>query len=317
MNSEPRLSVVVPLFNEEANVRPLVRAVRTALEGEDWELLLVDDGSIDRTGEIAEEFSRRYARVRLVRLARNYGQTAAMQAGFDHARGMVIVSMDGDLQNDPSDIPRLLEKIDEGFDLVTGYRVDRKDRLLTRKIPSWIGNWLIGRVTGVDIRDNGCSLKAYRRSLIDQLNLYSELHRYIPAVAAGTAAARIAEVPVRHHPRRRGESKYGLSRTWRVLIDLLTVGMIRWFRDRPLALFGWGALASAMVGFAFLIGTVIAALYFSPYKAHAFVFPGAAAVTFGLSFYLLMLGLVGETAIYGKLRSTRQASAAGSSGGNQ
>lgn len=310
MKTKPRLSVVVPLFNEEANVRPLVGAVRTALEGEDWELLLVDDGSSDRTGDVAEELSRRHRRVRLVRLARNYGQTAAMQAGFDHARGDVIVSMDGDLQNDPSDIPRLLERIDEGYDLVTGYRVDRKDKLLTRKIPSWVGNRLIGRVTGVDIRDNGCSLKAYRRSLIDQLNLYSELHRYIPAVAAGTAAARIAEVPVRHHPRQRGESKYGLSRTWRVLIDLLTVGMIRWFRDRPLALFGWGAFGAAMLGLAFLAATVIAALYFTPYKAHALVFPGAAAVTFGLSFYLLMLGLVGETAIYGKLRSTGQPSAA-------
>lgn len=315
MTTKPRLSVVVPLYNEEANVRPLVRAVREALEGEDWELLLVDDGSRDDTASVAGDVCRRDGRLRLIRLARNYGQTAAMQAGFDGARGEVVVSMDGDLQNDPSDIPRLLGEMEEGYDLVTGYRVDRKDRLLTRKIPSWMGNWLIARITGVSIRDNGCSLKAYRRSLLDQLHLYSELHRYIPAVAAGTAAAKITEVPVSHHPRRRGESKYGLSRTWRVLVDLLTVAMIRWFRDRPLALFGWGAFVSAAAGFLFLAATVVAALYFTPYKAHALVFPGAAAVTLGLSFYLLMLGLVGETALYGKRRSARGFSRATEGGG--
>lgn len=303
MANEPDLSVVVPLFNEEANVRPLVDAVRHALHGHDFELLLVDDGSRDDTAAVAEAACRHDRRIRVVRLARNYGQTAAMQAGFDRARGEIVVSMDGDLQNDPDDIPRLLDEMEEGYDLVTGYRVNRKDRLLTRKIPSWIGNWVIGRITGVPIRDNGCSLKAYRRSLLEQLHLYSELHRYIPAVAAGTAGAKIAEVPVSHHPRTRGESKYGLSRTWRVLIDLLTVGMIRWFRDRPLALFGWGAFVSALVGIVFLAATVVAALYFTPYKAHALVFPGAAAVTFGLSFYLLMLGLVGEAALYGNHRS--------------
>lgn len=308
MTTNPRLSVVVPLFDEEANVRPLAHAVREALEEYGWELLLVDDGSRDETAAVAEEVCRRDESVRLVRLARNYGQTAAMQAGFDRARGEIVVSMDGDLQNDPSDIPLLLEEMEKGYDLVTGYRVDRKDRLLTRKLPSWVGNWLIGRITGVDIRDNGCSLKAYRRSLLDELHLYSELHRYIPAVAAGTAGAKIAEVPVSHHPRTRGESKYGLSRTWRVLIDLFTVGMIRWFRDRPLALFGWVAFASALVGLLFLGATVVASLYFTSYKAHALVFPGAAAVTFGLSFYLLILGLVGETMLYGKRRSTDGAS---------
>lgn len=308
MTTDPRLSIVVPLFDEEANVRPLARAVREALEEYTWELLLVDDGSRDETAAVAGKVSWRDDRVRLVRLARNYGQTAAMQAGFDRARGEVVVSMDGDLQNDPSDIPRLLEELEKGYDLVTGYRVDRKDRLVTRKIPSWVGNWVIGRLTGVDIRDNGCSLKAYRRSLLEQLHLYSELHRYIPAVAAGTAGARIAEVPVSHHPRTRGESKYGLSRTWRVLVDLFTVGMIRWFRDRPLALFGWGALISALVGTFFLGATVVAALYFTPYKTHALVFPGAAAVTFGLSFYLLILGLVGERVLFGKRRSTERSS---------
>lgn len=299
MNTGPRLSVIVPLYNEEPNIRPLVRAVREALERKDWELLLVDDGSRDETAAVAEQVCRQDDQVRLVRLARNYGQTAAMQAGFDRARGEVMVTMDGDLQNDPSDIPRLLEKLEEGYDLVTGYRVNRKDRLLTRKIPSWVGNWLIAKITRVKIRDNGCSLKAYRKPLLDKLHLYSELHRYIPAVAAATAAAKIAEVPVRHHSRTHGESKYGLSRTWRVLIDLATVGMIRWFRDRPLALFGWGAFGSALVGLVFIAATVHA----TPAEAHEFVFPGGAAMTLGLSFYLLMLGLVGETALYGKRRT--------------
>lgn len=300
MNVPIDLSVVVPLYNEEANVAPLVEAVRAALDGYGWELLLVDDGSRDDTVKRAVRAAARDSRVRLVRLARNYGQTTAMQAGFDHARGEVVVSMDGDLQNDPRDIPRLLEEMREGgYDLVTGYRVDRKDRWLTRKVPSWIANRIIGWVTGVPIRDNGCSLKAYRRSLLERVHLYSELHRFIPAVAAGSAGATIAEVPVRHHPRQRGESKYGLSRTWRVLVDLLTVVMIRWFRDRPLALFGWGAIAAAGVGLGFVAATVVAALSFSPYKATSLVFPGAAAVTFGLAFYLLMLGLIGEAALYG------------------
>lgn len=304
MITNPRLSVVVPLFNEEENVAPLVRAVREALEGHDWELLLVDDGSRDDTVARAVEESGKDNRVRVLRLARNYGQTVAMQAGFDHARGERVVSMDGDLQNDPADIPRLLSQLEDGFDLVAGYRVDRKDNWLTRKLPSWLANRLIARITGVSIRDNGCSLKAYRRSLLEKIHLYSELHRFIPAVAAGTTGARIAEIPVRHHPRRRGTSKYGLSRTWRVLTDLLTVVMIRWFRERPLMLFGWGSLLAALVGFGLLGAAVVSALYFTPYKANALVFPGAAVITLGLSFYLLMLGLVGEVAIYGNQQRT-------------
>lgn len=302
---KPELSVVVPLFNEEANVAPLVEAVHDSLEDYEWELVLVDDGSRDQTARRAAHAARSDPRIRVVQLARNYGQTAAMQAGFDHARAEVVVSMDGDLQNDPRDIPCLLDEIEKGYDLVTGYRVERKDKLLTRKIPSWIANRIIGWLTGVSIRDNGCSLKAYRRSLLEQLHLYSELHRFIPAVAAGSAGARIAEVPVRHHARRHGESKYGLSRTWRVLVDLLTVVMIRWFRDRPLALFGWGAVLAATVGLFFVGASVVAVLEFSGYKGQSLVFPTVALVAFGLSFYLLMLGLIGERALYGKHRSAQ------------
>jgi glycosyltransferase involved in cell wall biosynthesis len=211
MSERLSLSVVVPLFDEEENVEPLVGAVQDALDiRASWELILVDDGSGDATPEIGARAAEADARVRLVRLARNYGQTAAMQAGFDQARGSVIVTMDGDLQNDPDDIPRLLTKLNEGYDLVIGYREGRKDRWLTRKVPSWVANRLIGWITGVRIRDNGCSLKAYRRELLERLHLYSDMHRFIPAVAAATAGARIAEIPVRHHSRLRGTSKYGL-----------------------------------------------------------------------------------------------------------
>lgn len=192
MSNRPSLSVVIPLFNEEESVGPLIDEVREALDPRpDWELVLVDDGSRDATVKIVEQRAREDARVRLIRLARNYGQTPAMQAGFDHARGEVVVSMDGDLQNDARDIPKLVEELDKGFDLVAGYRVARQDAVVTRKIPSWCANRLIRSITGVSIRDNGCSLKAYRRELLDRIHLYSDMHRFIPAVAAATAGARI------------------------------------------------------------------------------------------------------------------------------
>ena len=294
----PALSVVVPVYNEEENVRPLVAAVQDALaDNGSWELLLVDDGSTDATVARAEELAERDPRVRVLKLARNYGQTAAMQAGFDHARGVVVVTMDGDLQNDPADIPRLVARLEDGFDLVAGYRERRQDKVLTRKIPSWVANRLIGRVTGIPIRDNGCSLKAYRRELLDRLHLYAELHRFIPAVAAATAGARITEIPVRHHPRRHGHSKYGLSRTVKVMLDLMTVRMIQRVRERPLQLFGAGALGACLCGIAFAIAAVVAYTSFVAQKAQSVVFPGVSLLWFGLAFYLLMLGLIAEAAL--------------------
>jgi glycosyltransferase involved in cell wall biosynthesis len=234
MADGPAISIVVPVMNEERNVAPLVEAVRGALaDHPEWELILVDDGSQDRTREIAAGIARDDARVRLVPLARNYGQSTAMQAGFDSARGDVVVTMDGDLQNDPRDIPLLLETLSQGYDLVAGYRIRRQDRFVTRKIPSWIANRIIRWITGVPIRDNGCSLKAYRRELLSRMRLYSEMHRFIPALAASTAGARITEVGVRHHARARGESKYGLSRIFSVLADLMAIKMIRSHRLRP------------------------------------------------------------------------------------
>lgn len=302
MSAEPELSVVVPLYNEQESVQPLVEAVREALGAASWELILVDDGSRDDTARVASELAAADERVRLVRLARNYGQTSAMQAGFDAARGSVVVSMDGDLQNDPRDIPALVAKLEEGFDLVAGYRLRRQDKLISRKVPSWIANRLIRSITGVSIRDNGCSLKAYRRELLDRIHLYSDMHRFIPAVAAATAGARITEVPVRHHARRFGASKYGLSRVGKVLVDLLVVKMIRTFRDRPLVMFSAGAMLAMLLGLGLAsllalcaVGLPTAQLQYC--RADALVLPSAAILWMGLACYLLMLGLIAESVL--------------------
>jgi glycosyltransferase involved in cell wall biosynthesis len=313
--SGPDLSVVVPLYNEEESVRPLVEAVRDALAGHpSWELVLVDDGSRDATAAVAERLVAADSRVVLLQLARNYGQTQAMQAGFDRARGRVIVSMDGDLQNDPRDIPVLVDKLREGYDLVAGYRLRRQDKVITRKIPSWVANRLITWLTGVRIRDNGCSLKAYRRELLDQLHLYSDMHRFLPALAAATANARIAEVPVRHHARRFGTSKYGLSRIAKLLADLLTIKMIASFREKPLAMFGLSALGAACAGTLFFGAWLWSftqppgALEGAP--MNAYVFPGSALLCIALAAYLMMLGLIAEEALQ-KVRAEEQQERAG------
>jgi glycosyltransferase involved in cell wall biosynthesis len=293
-----QLSIVIPLYNEAESVGPLVEAVRSALADHSaWELVLVDDGSRDRTVAIATELAAADPRIRLVPLARNYGQTPAMQAGFDEARGRIVVSMDGDLQNDPLDIPRVVAKLEEGYDLVAGYRERRQDKLLSRKVPSWIANRIIRRITGVDIRDNGCSLKGYRRELLDRIYLYSDMHRFIPAVAAAIAGARISEIPVRHHARRFGQSKYGLSRIAKVLADLLTITMIRSFRERPLALFAAGAAGATALSAAFAVAALAVMLRHGVTPERMVVLPGAAILWLGLAVYLLMLGLVGEIAL--------------------
>lgn len=294
----PDLSIVVPVYQEEENVRPLVEAVRAALaDMPSWELLLVDDGSRDRTAEIAAECEAEDPRVRLVPLARNYGQTQAMQAGFDEARGDIVVSMDGDLQNDPRDIPLLLEQLEAGYDLVAGYRVRRQDKLITRKVPSWVANRLIRAVTKVDIRDNGCSLKAYRRWILDRMSLYSDMHRFLPAMAAATAGARIAEIPVRHHARVHGASKYGLSRIFKILADLLTITLISWFRDHPLRLFAFGSAAAFFGAAAFGLAEVLALTDVREEMADAYVFPTAALLLLSLAGYLMLLGLITEVAM--------------------
>lgn len=301
MTDDPQLSVVVPLFNEEPNVAPLVRSVQDALAGRRWELLLIDDGSTDETAVQAEEAAERDPRIRLIRLARNYGQATAMQAGFERARGQIVVTMDGDLQNDPRDIPRLLARMEEGYDVVAGRRVNRKDPFLTRTLPSLVANALIRRISGTSLADNGCSLKAYRRGVLARMHLYSDLHRFIAPLAAGTVGARVDQVDVRHHRRRRGRSKYGLSRTWKVLADLLTVMVLRSFRERPLVLFGFLASVLVVVGTASGVASVTMMVAGpGPYFDPSFVLPTVGLLCLEVAAFLLMLGLIAEVALRGR-----------------
>jgi glycosyltransferase involved in cell wall biosynthesis len=253
----PQLSVVVPLYNEEDSLPDLVAQLLAALRpiGRSFELVLVDDGSRDGTPELLRQQAERVPELVVVLLRRNYGQTAAMAAGFDVSRGDVIVTLDGDLQNDPADIPLLLESLERGYDLVSGWRHQRQDSRLSRLLPSLLANRLIANVTGVRLHDYGCSLKAYRREVVADMNLYGELHRFLPALAF-IEGARISEVKVNHHPRRYGRSKYGIDRTFRVLMDLLTVWFMKRFLTRPMHVFGFAGLLSLGVGLAIFLWLV-------------------------------------------------------------
>jgi glycosyltransferase involved in cell wall biosynthesis len=248
-STQPEVSVVVPIHNEYESLPHLIEAIATVCTDNhlDYELICVDDGSTDGSSDLLKQLARSHPHLRAVILRRNYGQTAAMAAGFSHARGRAIVTLDGDLQNDPADIPMLLATLDQGYDLVSGWRKDRQDAKVTRLLPSQIANWLIGKVTGVKLHDYGCSLKAYQGELVADMNLYGELHRFLPALAF-IEGARITEVPVRHHARRFGQSKYGLDRTFRVIMDLLTVWFMRKFLTRPMHVFGVFGLGSLFLG---------------------------------------------------------------------
>jgi glycosyltransferase involved in cell wall biosynthesis len=233
------VSVVVPVYNEQDNVGPLLERLRDALEGlgRPYELLLVDDGSTDQTPVRLREAVGRIPGLRVVRLRANFGQSAALAAGFDLARGELVVTLDGDGQNDPADIPRLLDVLKEGYDVVSGWRVDRHDAFWSRRVPSVLANSLISWITGVRLHDYGCALKVYRREILRDVQLYGEMHRFLPALARWVGAT-IGEIPVTHHPRRSGRSKYGLGRTIRVLLDLLTVKFLMSYWTRPIQIFG-------------------------------------------------------------------------------
>jgi glycosyltransferase involved in cell wall biosynthesis len=245
------VSAVVPIYNEVESIPPLLGTLAAVFQGNgiSYEIICVDDGSKDGSTELLRQLARQRSDLKAVLLRRNYGQTAAMAAGFNHARGQVIITLDGDLQNDPADIPRLLDKLAEGYDLVSGWRKERQDAVVTRLIPSQIANWLIRKVTEVQIHDYGCSLKAYRSELVRDMNLYGELHRFLPALAF-IEGARIAEIPVRHHARRFGYSKYGLGRTFRVVMDLLTIFFMKKFLTRPMHVFGLFGLVAMLIGIA-------------------------------------------------------------------
>jgi glycosyltransferase involved in cell wall biosynthesis len=243
------LSIVIPLYNEEENVQPLYEQLKTTLEevGREYEIIIVDDGSTDGSFDVLKRLHQDDERLKVIRFRRNFGQTAAFAAGFDLSKGEVVITMDADLQNDPADIPLLLEKVAEGYDVVSGWRLPRQDPFLTRRLPSMLANWLISQVTGVRLHDYGCSLKAYRREVVKNVQLYGELHRFIPAIANWMGVS-VAEVPVRHYPRRFGKSKYGLSRTARVLLDLLTVRFLLSYSTRPIHIFGGLGLISFVAG---------------------------------------------------------------------
>jgi glycosyltransferase involved in cell wall biosynthesis len=235
----PYISVVLPVYNEEDNILIQYGEIAKAMKplGHNYEIIFIDDGSIDKSPAILKDIATRDRRIKLVIFRRNFGQTAAMSAGIEYATGDITVFLDSDLQNDPNDIGKLVEKIEEGYDVVSGWRKHRHDKLLSRRLPSWLANRLISRVTGVQLHDLGCSLKAYRSSLLKQVNLYGEMHRFIP-VHASWVGAKITEIPVAHHARKYGASKYGIKRTYKVLLDLITVTFLGKYSTKPIYVFG-------------------------------------------------------------------------------
>jgi glycosyltransferase involved in cell wall biosynthesis len=286
------LSIIVPLYNEEQNVEPLYEAIVSVIDplAIDYEILLVDDGSRDGTVVKARRLAEKDRRLRVIKFRRNYGQTPAMAAGIDHARGRILITMDGDLQNDPADIPKFLEKIAEGNDIVCGWRHKRQDKLISRRIPSIIANRIIGRITGVPIKDNGCSLKAYRAEIIKSVPFYSDMHRFIPAMAS-LAGTRVAEIKVNHRARKYGVSKYGISRIYKVIIDLLVIKTLLKFSVKPMHLFATGGLVSMAMGGAVLL------LVLGDYLREGttdFMLGAAGLLFLILSFYLFLIGFLCE-----------------------
>jgi glycosyltransferase involved in cell wall biosynthesis len=281
------VTIVIPCYNEAETIPRLVAALDTTEAtlremNRPCEVILVDDGSRDGSFAKLREAATTRPWMRLIRFRRNYGQTAAMAAGFKAARGEVVIPIDADLQNDPADIPKLLAKLDEGFDVVSGWRRDRKDKVATRKVPSWIANWIIGRVSGVHLHDYGCTLKAYKREFLAEVHLYGEMHRFIP-IYAKWAGARVTEMVVTHHPRREGKSKYGLMRTFKVLLDLVTVKFLGDYSTKPLYFFGG-------LGFAMCAAGILTAGFtlFQRFAEHAYVHRNP---LFVVSVFLFMLGV--------------------------
>jgi len=287
------VSIVAPVYNERENIEPLHRGLREALNGLLYELIFVDDGSTDGSIEALIQIAEQDTdHVRVVELRRNFGQTAAIAAGIDHSLGDVIVLIDADLQNDPADIPMMLEKIEEGFDVVSGWRVNRQDSFLTRTIPSRIANWLISKVTGVPLHDYGCTLKAYRREVLEGFHLYGEMHRFIPAYAGGVGA-KIAEVPVRHHPRRFGKAKYGLERTLKVILDLFTVKYLVSYSLNPIYLFGGTGLALFLSSLLVLGYLIVRRLLFDEHMIRSPLLL-MSVMLFILGFQSILMGLIAE-----------------------
>jgi glycosyltransferase involved in cell wall biosynthesis len=289
------LSLVIPVYNEEENLPLLFDAIHKVMDSLDhaWELILVDDGSRDNSLAVLNELvAKDPQHVRVVVFRRNFGQTAAIAAGIDHATGEIVILLDADMQNDPADIPMLLAKLDEGYDVVSGWRKDRKDTYLTRTLPSNAANWLISTVTGVHLHDYGCTLKAYRRDVLTDFRLYGEMHRFIP-VFAHAVGARITEIPVHHHPRKYGKAKYGLERTLKVLLDLFTVKFLLDYSRKPIYLFGGTGLSLIIVSALALLGLLVRRIFWGvPVLTSPFFLIAVMFVIMG--FQSILMGLIAE-----------------------
>jgi glycosyltransferase involved in cell wall biosynthesis len=291
-----RLSVVIPIFNEEENIIPLYRELKNVLEdlGADYEVIFVDDGSVDASSEVLQRLAQNDKRLKGIQFRKNFGQTAAIAAGVEHAQGEIIVTLDGDGQNDPRDIPRLLERLEQGYDVASGWRRNRKDPLLNKRFPSALANKLISWLTRVKLHDYGCTLKAYRKDILKDIRLYGEMHRFIPAYASWVGA-RITEMEVAHHPRRHGRSKYGLSRTTSIILDLMTFLFLQRYSTKPIRLFGGAGII--LFGLGVLIGLFVlyrriiwGGVWISPMILISFLF-----ITMGVMF--ILLGLIAEIII--------------------
>lgn len=292
---KPELSVVIPVYNESGNIELLYDKLIVALTGtgQTWEVIFVDDGSIDKSYEELEAVSLEDQRIKVIKFVRNFGQTAALAAGIDHATGKIIIPMDADLQNDPADIKLLLAKMDEGYDVVSGWRKDRQDALLNRLIPSWIANKIISVISGVRLHDYGCSLKAYRREVIKNIRLYGEMHRFVP-IYASWQGAKVTEIPVNHFARQIGQSKYGISRTFKVILDLITVKFMSSYFTKPIYVFGTAGMVSLAISFAAFVWMLSLKYVF---HTHTFIetpLPVLIAMFFMVGIQFIMMGLLAE-----------------------
>jgi glycosyltransferase involved in cell wall biosynthesis len=291
--NNPELSLFLPVLDEEENLRPMHAKIQAALDqlGKTAEVIYVDDGSTDKSLSILKEIAAEDSRVRVISLRRNYGQTAAMSAGIDAAKGEILIPMDADLQNDPADIARLLEKLDEGYDVVSGWRKNRQDKLVSRKIPSQIANKIISVIGGVPLHDYGCSLKAYRREVIQDVRLYGEMHRFIP-IYASWAGARVTEIPVDHHARTRGKSKYGISRTIKVIFDLMTIKFMASYQTKPIYVFGTFGMGALFFSIVATIWAIVLKLYGTSFILTPL--PVIAVVMLAISVQFCLMGLLAE-----------------------
>lgn len=307
MSAKLYLSALIPVYNEEENLVALGAEVSGALDalGKSYEVILVDDGSRDKSWEFIQDLVKKYKGFKGVRLGRNAGQTAALLAGIQHAQGELIVCLDADMQNDARDVPKLLAKLDEGYDVVSGWRKDRHDRFLDRKLPSIIANSLISRITGVNLHDYGCTLKLYKAQYLKPLRLYGEMHRFVPAFA-GFLGARIAEVPVNHRPRTAGVSKYGIARTFKVLLDLMTVKFMDAYLGKPIYLFGGGGVGMGLLGVAFGFYTLYKKFYLGIFVKDQPLFQ-VSIFCLLIGFQMVLLGLLAEilVRIYYDLKDMR------------